>query len=645
MSLSAPISSIIAPASSVPQPSAARLAAAGALMLACLLSACSDSGNGRGDGDGDGAGGLPPLPVPPLTEGPSADDEPVPEIVAFHTITDVPLVREPAPRIRREQIAELDETDFAQGLPAARITVPAGVDPASNGAPFFEGLDNVRIEAGQELELRFVPRDPDGGLPGMFSQRLPEGASFEDNFDGTKSLRWQPFQADIGVLDFSVVAIDPVASGYRTSQTVLIAVDAPADPSSVPNIAPGIQPIDAYTVRVGDPVAIELVGSDRNGTQPSIELLDPPADATLTLDPRDDDRAMLRLVPTAPGALTIQVLTRDADDAALTGLDTITLRVRDRADFERDGERLHTLATARGVQFGSAISPLFYRQADGGIYGSVAASEFAVLTPESAMKWNAINPLPGRFAFADVDNLMRFAAQHGMTVRGHPLVWHRELPDWIMATDPASREVHLREFITRIMTRYADPVTMWDVVNEPIAPAGGLRDSIWLQAMGERYIDVAFLQARQLDPTATLVLNEFDIGFAGPKFDSLLALLDRLIERDAPVDAVGFQLHVFASFDRFDELAANMAAVAERGLDIHVTEMDVGLSDGADEAMQATVYRRLVQTCLAQPRCTVLQSWGFTDRYSFRRNAEPLYLDRDYLPKPAYRALQEALGG
>ncbi len=80
------------------------------------------------------------------------------------------------------------------------------MDPATNGAPYFEGLSNIRIEAGQLLELRFVPRDPEGELPGMFSLARPEGATSDDNFDGTETLRWQTYQADIGITDFTVVA-------------------------------------------------------------------------------------------------------------------------------------------------------------------------------------------------------------------------------------------------------------------------------------------------------------------------------------------------------------------------------------------------------------------------------------------------------
>ncbi len=145
--------------------------------------------------------------------------------------------------------------------------------------------------------------------------------------------------------------------------------------------------------------------------------------------------------------------------------------------------------------------------------------------------------------------------------------------------------------------------------------------------------------------TAVRVLNEYDIGFAGPKFDALLSLLDRRDERDVPVDAVGFQLHVFSSFNQFDELAANMAAIAERGLNIPIAELDVAIVNDDGEQTQADVYESIVDICLAQPRCTVLQSWGFTDRYSSRTSQTPLYFSRDYGVKLGYQVLQEALGG
>ena len=640
------------------------------LTLAASLAACGSDGNdssteeptgestdititvpgvtgidGSDNGTGSVQASLPPLPDPPLTEGPSADDEPVTFDPVFHTITRFQALRDTGARIELDVVPDFTEADFQAGLAAPVISVPPGVDPATNAAPFFEDLANVRIEAGQNLELQFVPRDPDGGLPGMFAQQLPEGATFDDNLDGTRSLNWQPLQGDVGITAFTAVAIDPQVSTYRSSQTVLIAVDEASDPASLPNIMPRIRPVTPYTVRVGDPVSIFVVGVDRNGTVPSIELRNPPSGAILTPDARTPEWQILQVVPDTVGLLTIDVVTRDADNPALTGLDQIVLDVRAAVDFERPGERLRDVVAGSGRIFGSAISPVFYLQADGGVYEAIAGSEFGLMSPESSMKWSALNPLPGRFEFADMDTLMNFAEFYAMQVRGHTLVWHDSLPDWVEATAPEDREVHMREFITRVMTRYADRIDYWDVVNEPISETGGMRDNLWFQAMGESYIDTAFLQARELDPTATLVLNEFDIGFADRKFDDLLALTDRLLAREVPVDAIGFQMHVFSSFDQYDELAANMAAIAERGLDIHITEFDVALVDDDTEVTQAEVYRRVADVCLAQPRCTVLQTWGFTDRYSFRSTFEPLLLDSDYQVKPAYIGLQSGLGG
>ncbi len=633
-----------------------------AVVSLILLSACS-SGGDEPDGtqNPSGPSGNPPinppgnpaplislslLPNPPLTEAPSTNDEPIPQAPELNTITSFQVVREPSPRVPLVPVQEFTEADFALGLPDAVITLPDGVDPTQNGAPYFEDLENVRVTAGDLVEIQFIPEDPEGELPGMFPQELPEGATFDDNFDGTKTLRWQTYQADIGVNEFTVVAVDPEVTDYRSSQSVLIAVDAPTDPSAIPNVAPSIEPVTEYTVRLGDPAVILLDGFDRNGTTPSVELVNPPASATLTPDERDPNLQWLRVVPDELGVLTINVLTRDALDPQLTGLDQLTLNVRAVADFERSGERLRDAANNGGVLFGSALSPVFYLQADGGLYEDFASTEFAIMTPESSMKWSSINPLPGLFEFADMDNLMQFAQLHDMSVRGHPLVWHRSLPTWVDETNVADREVHMREFITRVMNRYGDKVEYWDVVNEPLNDANGnMRESIWFEAMGENYIDIAFQQARELDPSATLVLNEFDVGFAGPKYDGLLALIDRMQERNVPFDAVGFQMHVFSSFDQFDDLAANMAAIAERGLDVHITELDVALVDGDDESKQARVYSQVVELCIGQPRCTVLQTWGFTDRYSFRKFSEPLYLNQDFEEKAAYGALQESLSG
>src|SRR3712207_9272857 len=63
---------------------------------------------------------------------------------------------------------------------------------------------------------------------------------------------------------------------------------------------------------------------------------------------------------------------------------------------------------------------------------------------------------------------------------------------------------------------------------------------------------------------------------------------------------------------------------------------------------QAEIYRRVADACLRQPKRTAIQTWGFTDKYTwipdFTKGASdwPLPFDKNYRKKPAYDALREA---
>jgi len=588
-------------------------------------------------------GSLGPLPSPPLTEPPSQNDEPVPEDANANTATDLQLVRDPGPRIPKPMEVALTDADFESGpLPAVIIT-PDNVDPATNAPPDFENLGDVEAIAGELLEILYKPIDADGDLPGMFPEELPQGAEFEDNLDGTKTFQWRPLQMNVGVNEFTVVAVDKRNADYRTKRTIRIRVSLPDDLSTIPNVAPTLEEFVPHTVRQNDAVVLELKGIDLNGDIPTLELVSVLNEASFVQHPRYEEIYILRFIPITAGVKNIQVLARDPLDTSLTSINIVTINVLAETDFNRTGQRLRDLASAQNIQIGYASLPFYYHRPDGGIYAATAASEFNLVTPENSMKMDAVNPLPGRYEFADIDNLLSFARRHDIAVHGHPVIWHRQIPDWVLDVEPSTLQGHMREYIDRLMSRYKNDVAIWDVVNEAIGDNGGFRDSIWYQAMGESYLDIAFLQARSIAPEATLLLNDFDIAFNGVKADTLFTMLDDLIERNVPIDGVGFQLHVFSSFDQFNEVRENFQKVADRGLDIYITEFDVALNEGDSLAVQAQVYEAIVAICLEQPRCKAIQTWGFTDQYSFREIYQPLMFDKNYQPKPAYQAIQNAL--
>src|SRR5262245_46214768 len=62
---------------------------------------------------------------------------------------------------------------------------------------------------------------------------------------------------------------------------------------------------------------------------------------------------------------------------------------------------------------------------------ALVAREFDSLTPENEMKWDALEPRPGAFAFEAADRLVNFAGENGIRMRGHTLVWHQQHPCWV----------------------------------------------------------------------------------------------------------------------------------------------------------------------------------------------------------------------
>ncbi|MGQ7844583.1 endo-1,4-beta-xylanase [Granulosicoccus sp. 3-233] len=604
----------------------------------------TDSGDGNPVSSDITAGRvLGPLPNPPLTAAPGADSEPVRATGPITNVSEFFVVRNPT-RDLDDDFGVLTDADFAAGPLPAVHHIPDHVDISTNALPYFDNLTDVEVFAGDELTVVFRPLDDDGGIPGLFPNAIPAGARYVDNFNGTRSLIWRPLQPQVGIQEFTITATDPVEPYYRTERTIRIKVKMPSDPSGIINLPPVVNEIWPRTVRVNDFVTLYIKVSDPNGTIPSLEIANPPAGATIVPHYSDEDISILRFTPRNAETIELQLTARDAEDSSLSTSRTVTLEVLEDSDFIRPGTRLRELAASRDLLIGYAALQGFYEQPDGALYADIAAEEFNFVTTENSLKWDLVNPLPGKYRWAQADNLVQHAKTRRQTVHGHTLVWHRQLPGWIQRSPLSEREGHMREFIDRVITRYGSDIPVWDVVNEALEEDGSFRQSTWYEAMGADFIDIAFRQARLSAPEATLLYNEYDVSFAGPKSDGLIALMTALTDAGTPVDGVGFQMHLDADFDRYDEVAATFNTIAALDLDIYITELDVSIRSGMTEEQQAQVYEEVLSLCLDQPRCKAYQAWGFTDMYSWRREFSPLLLDKRYQPKPAYFAIQERLG-
>jgi endo-1,4-beta-xylanase len=208
-------------------------------------------------------------------------------------------------------------------------------------------------------------------------------------------------------------------------------------------------------------------------------------------------------------------------------------------------------------------------------------------------------------------------------------------------------------------------VFAWDVANEAYdeQALGTLRDTIWynqpgigLAGNGTAYLERCFGWAHEADPRALLFYNEAEAETLGPKSDAILAMVQDFRRRGVPIDGVGFEMHLANLDPDIGSISANIGRFTALGVQVHITEMDVSLpvdangnASSEDLQRQAIVYREIAAACLAHRGCTAIQTWGFTDKYSwigshsnYTRGAA-LPFDYNYLPKPAYFALRETL--
>jgi endo-1,4-beta-xylanase len=320
-------------------------------------------------------------------------------------------------------------------------------------------------------------------------------------------------------------------------------------------------------------------------------------------------------------------------------------------DAEGEWPTLREAADARGFWIGPAVSynPLINNPT----YGEVLSREFNILTPENAMKWSPIHPQQHQYNFTQADTIADFAWTQGMPVHGHTLVWHSSLPAWLVNGE-FDRDQMLEILADHIYTlggRYSGYVAMWDVINEGVNVDGTLRDTIWRERIGDDYLDWAFWFARDADPYALLLYNDWGAEGINAKSTGIYNLVTDMMARGVPIDGIGFQMHITTTGINYQSFAQNLQRFADLGLLLFVTEMDVRIQLPVTDAKlqaQANVYRNVLDVCLQQPSCWALQTWGFTDAHSWIPGFYPgfgaaLPFDENYDPKPAYWALLDGL--
>ncbi len=189
------------------------------------------------------------------------------------------------------------------------------------------------------------------------------------------------------------------------------------------------------------------------------------------------------------------------------------------------------------------------------------------------------------------------------------------------------------------------------MVNEAIDDRGNPRETLWSQMIGPDYIEMAFRFAHEADPDAKLFYNDYNDESLNAKSNAVYALVKELKAKGVPIDGVGWQMHLVNGFRIRAEHRENAARLAELGVDIAITELDVRTPLPATKPAlerQADAFGDVTGFCLALANCHTLMTWGFTDGSSwipgfFGGYGDALPFDAEYRPKPAWQAMHDAL--
>ncbi|MCL2365323.1 MAG: endo-1,4-beta-xylanase [Defluviitaleaceae bacterium] len=276
--------------------------------------------------------------------------------------------------------------------------------------------------------------------------------------------------------------------------------------------------------------------------------------------------------------------------------------------------------------------------------------------------WGRYEPEQGKPDFTRMKKAAEWLAAKGMRLKGHPLSWHTVCAPWLLDfSNEKILQIQL-ERIKRDVTAFNGLIDDWDVINEAvIMPIFDKYDNAMTRVCKERgrikLIKELFAAAREANPNATLLINDFDMSEA---YD---ILVEGVLEAGIKIDAIGLQSHMHQGCWTPEKMADVLERFSRFGLPLHFTEVSlvsgdimpahiVDLNDHQvtewpstpeSEARQAREVAWFYDTLYNHPLVQAITYWSFKD--GLWLNAPSGLVDHDSYAKPAYTALHDRIKG
>ena len=343
---------------------------------------------------------------------------------------------------------------------------------------------------------------------------------------------------------------------------------------------------------------------------------------------------------------------------------------------------LDALARRSGRRFGSAVmwAPpgTDTGSFDNPAYAALIERECSLLVPENQLKWQWVRRGgPASFDFGAFDAILAYAEAKGFKLRGHTLFWTPDkwYPKWLAEMQfrsPAEAERLLVNHVETVCRRYRGKIYSYDVVNEAIQPeTGAIRGTNVTRAIGgEAFLDLMYHTAREADPGAELVYNDYMswewTGVDQTHAAGVLKLLEGFRKRGTPVDTLGVQSHIrLLKKEPVADLVRDyegpwrqfLDRVVAMGYKLKITEFDVNdkaapTDVAVRDSMIADYAKAYLDLMLSYPQLNDMLCWGMCDRYSWLNGFDPRSdgtrqrgtpYDVNFRPKPLREAIAAAL--
>ena len=334
-------------------------------------------------------------------------------------------------------------------------------------------------------------------------------------------------------------------------------------------------------------------------------------------------------------------------------------------------DSLYTLTAPYGFKMGA---PLSFNQMKDANYLAFVKEHFNSLTTTNEMKAYSLLDERASKSAADgmpvmnywaADQMVGWAQENGVGVRGHVLVWDAYMCDWFFHegydtskpyADPETIKSRTEYYITEVVTHFEKTfpgvVYCWDVVNEAVGDsaseyaAGDPRhlrtvrsgaDNLFQKYMGDDYVELSFLYARNvvdaLGADIKLYYNDYNAYFS----DKATAILNlaRSVNSFAQnedgtprklMDGIGMQGYIGGygvqqgclEESHLGMIKNAILGYAAEGLDVQITEMAVRNFDLEQADRHAEYYAKLFQVFMdlnteeGNP-LNAVSIWGLTD--------------------------------